>query len=255
MRLAGNILLVLLMVIAHEAGHAIAMLHRKVEVKELGVGLPLGKLRLTWRPRFLPFPVVLTPFLLGAYVRPTDKGFEHMRSLSYKDQAVISAAGPIMNVIFSAVLLAGVTAVYTFVPGYDHKRTVIFALVSAAVAIGVFFARRTISVLMPVISVGIVAYLVHVFTSEPSGVGGPVVVAGAIAAATTSWLDVIMFGILMSLNLAILNSIPIPPLDGGHIVSAFLRTHKWHRADNVYTVVGTITVLGFFGYVIISDFF
>ncbi len=60
---------------------------------------------------------------------------------------------------------------------------------------------------------------------SPKVLGGPIPIAQmAYASAASSWTDLIHFLGILSLNLAVINFLPIPPLDGGQM--AFLIAEK-----------------------------
>ncbi|HEX5323671.1 MAG TPA: site-2 protease family protein [Capsulimonadaceae bacterium] len=56
-----------------------------------------------------------------------------------------------------------------------------------------------------------------------------------------SWIyDLISLGVLLNINLAMFNMIPIPPLDGSKVLSALLPTKHAERYDRVMSQVGLI---------------
>ena len=60
---------------------------------------------------------------------------------------------------------------------------------------------------------------------SPKMLGGPLAIPQmAYGAAASSWTDLALFLGILSINLAVLNFLPIPPLDGGQM--AFLIAEK-----------------------------
>ncbi len=251
---AFGILVLILALILHEAGHAIAMTRRGVEIKEVGLGLPLGKnLRLTIHTRHLPYPLIVTPFLLGAYVRPTDQGQEQLEQLSYKDQAVCYTAGIIVNIVSGALVLGAVAMMYQ-VTDYDAwGRAGWIAVIAWATALVFTVFRRVVSQLLPVLSVVVLGLLVYILVGSLNNIGGPV----AVVETVTSGRNVresLWVGGFMSLNLALLNMLPLAPLDGGRVVASYLETRGREKLSYTFENSTVLVLLVFFAFVIVKDF-
>lgn len=245
----GFILFILALVV-HEAGHAIAMMRRGIEIKEAGIGIPLtGRFKLTLHPRFLPFPVTICPLLIGAYVMPTDRGAADLKKMSYKDQAICYAAGVIMNLAFAGALVA--VAVATTNP-FDNRRQMIVFLIAIAVTVAAWLLRRVLSVVVPVLGTAALVGLVHLLTRSPDAVGGPIEVV-SVSVSSTTWIDALLLGGALSLSLALLNMLPLVPLDGGKVVGAFLQARRWHRLSNIHAVTTAVVFFAFFIFVIAKD--
>lgn len=77
MGIALGILILLIVLMTHEAGHAWAMLSLGVDLEEVGLGIPIGKFRgISFRfikkiPR-----ISINPLMLGAFVEPSFGGAE-----------------------------------------------------------------------------------------------------------------------------------------------------------------------------------
>lgn len=251
---AFGILVLIIALILHEAGHAVAMTRRGVEIKAVGLGLPFSKkLRLTLRSRFLPYPFVITPFLLGAYVQPTEKGMEQLKQLSYKDQAVCYTAGIIVNIVSGALVL-GVVAMMYQVTGYDEwGRAGWIAVIAGVTALVFVVFRRAVSQILPLLSVTVLVLLVYLLVGSLNSVGGPV----AVVEMVTSGSDIresLWVGGIMSLNLAFLNMLPIVPLDGGRVISSYLDTRGKKRVSVAFQGSTALVALVLFSFVIVSDF-
>ncbi len=90
--------------------------------------------------------------------------------------------------------------------------------------------------------------------------GGPVKIAGMSAQAAKlgfEWL--VQLVALLSVGIGILNLLPIPPLDGGHLLfyamEAVLRRPISERMMEVVYKAGMLLVLGFMGFVFWNDLF
>ena len=93
---------------------------------------------------------------------------------------------------------------------------------------------------------------------SPKNLGGPIMIAqAAYSAATLSLTDLVYFLGILSINLAVLNFLPIPPLDGGQMV--FLIAEKIRgrplpeSALNAGSWIGLILVLSLMAFVIFQD--
>lgn len=102
--------------------------------------------------------------------------------------------------------------------------------------------------------------LIH---SKKTGVGakdlaGPVGIFGMLALQVkTDWRLALSFMVLLNINLAILNLLPIPVLDGGHIVMAILEKLRGKplslRVIEYTTTLFAVLLLSFFVYVTYFD--
>ena len=89
--------------------------------------------------------------------------------------------------------------------------------------------------------------------------GGPIFIAQlAGQQAREGWVNLIMFTALLSVNLGILNLLPIPVLDGGHIfffllVEAILRRPLSLKSREVAQQVGMFVLILFMVFVFYND--
>ena len=89
-------------------------------------------------------------------------------------------------------------------------------------------------------------------------VSGPVGITGIITeAAKTSWLDVLHLLILISINLGIMNLLPLPALDGGHLliytIEAIRRKPLKPEVEGIINFVGLVLLLGLAVLITIKD--
>jgi regulator of sigma E protease len=94
---------------------------------------------------------------------------------------------------------------------------------------------------------------------SPKALGGPLMIADiASRSARSGLVSFLQFLGILSLNLAVINFLPVPPLDGGQMV--FLLAEKLRgrplpeRAMNTGMIVGLVLVLGLMGFVLLQDF-
>ncbi len=88
--------------------------------------------------------------------------------------------------------------------------------------------------------------------------GGVVTIVKITAdAANVGWMAVLFFAALISVNLGVLNLLPIPALDGGHILFNLYEmiTHKEPSQEALYrfTVAGWIILFGLMGLGLYND--
>jgi regulator of sigma E protease len=90
--------------------------------------------------------------------------------------------------------------------------------------------------------------------------GGPVKIAemsGKAAQLGFEWL--VQLVALLSVGIGVLNLLPIPPLDGGHLLfyacEAVIRRPLPERVMELFYRVGLLAVLGFMGFVFWNDIF
>jgi regulator of sigma E protease len=96
------------------------------------------------------------------------------------------------------------------------------------------------------ISLNIYDLITGIFTgtSDLSGVTGPVGIAGLVGEATDLGFAYLMsFTAFISLNLAVLNLIPFPALDGGRVLFVLIEAIK--RSPIKPVVANTLNVAGF----------
>ena len=89
-------------------------------------------------------------------------------------------------------------------------------------------------------------------------VSGPVGITGVITeAAKTSWLDVLHLLILISINLGVMNLLPLPALDGGHLllytVEAIRRKPIKPEIEGIINFIGLVLLLGLAVIITIKD--
>jgi len=122
-----------------------------------------------------------------------------------------------------------------------------------SVAEGVFEARETVRLFLLTINKIIVGQ-----ASVKQSFGGPIAIAQlATQSAEYGLMAFLWFMAQLSMSLAILNILPIPALDGGHlvmlIVEKIIRREIPHRVKIAVQQVGFILLLGFMAFIIYND--
>lgn len=258
-----TILLGLLSFTAHEMGHYEAMRRCGIRIREVSLlGFPFPFVSsLRWTRGETTWSI--HPLLLGAYVRPytrkemgkkdglqsvavdgedeDDEG-EQVSSLGLKDQLYIYANGPLANVVFALALLTLIYLIICFQTG--NWRSIVLALLSGTGAGALWWARRYVALVVPVLSLPILCFIgFSIFSHSPQqalegGSGGPVAVFHALTGAKTL-IEALLLPLNLNLGLALINLLPLMPLDGGQMVSSIIKTWRGEKPRNIY-ILATI---------------
>lgn len=224
--------------IIHELSHAIAMWRNKVEIAEIGLGLPLLPFRLSIKFRKIRFSVY--PLLIGAFVRPAAE--DELEKLPFSKQLKIYWSGPFANlltglicfpiyyfVVFSHYIFSGphiISPFYVF-PIIELFLIVFIGGILIYLPFRLKNAKfRPASFLIPMF--GIVIYGLIVWSIASGGLNSLMGPIGAVAELPdmflTFELGFFLVFIVLSVAIGFFNILPLPPLDGGKIMTAFLKT-------------------------------
>jgi regulator of sigma E protease len=225
-------LIVSFLILLHELGHFAAA---------RAAGIPISRVSLGLGPKLWSFERGGTEYRisgipLGGYVLPViDEGGKSFLGLSPGTRALFAIGGPLANFAVAYVLFA-VDAIY--LGGFSLEAILVRP------AVGVVFATMSMVQALP-----------NLF-SDPAAMSGFVGVdsQGGDLIATDS-VFALRLAIILSINLAILNLIPVPPLDGGKLVLCGLESiHKSaNRLQVPLSLAGLVLLLGFVGYTTILD--
>ena len=191
-----------IVVLVHEFGHFIIARKAGVKVYEFSIGFPFSPKVLTlFRNKETEFTLRLLP--LGGFVsfsKEEDGGADDLFKASYLNRVLIMSAGPLSNIVFAFLVLVPV-----FILGRQ-------LLITEAV----LASAKTVWLILS----GTVVVIFNFFSGNGSweGLAGPVgiaVVAGQ-AASKGLW-SLIYFTAILSMSLGVMNLVPLPALDGGHI--------------------------------------
>jgi regulator of sigma E protease len=185
----------------HEWAHFFFARRYGLPVEEFNVGIPLGPVRInlfTWRGT----KFYLGPLLFGGYLKFNDKDFY---SLSPVRRIVLSAAGPMTNLILGTLI---------FIPAIMiHKG------LAPVPAVECFW--HTVMDL----GTGLAGMFQGLFLGGHGldSLSGPLALIKVTQGMTGSLVKIIGLTAVLNLNLAVLNLIPFPALDGGNVVLAVLE--------------------------------
>lgn len=227
------IAVLLTLIVVHEAAHALALRRLGIPISEAGLGLPIPPV-LRWKPRRLPFTLAVSPWLLGAYVRPDPAHEDRLDALPYRDAAWFTNAGIVANLLAFAGLLA-VDAAMSANP--------ILAVLAAVAAVVLWLGRKPVAAyLLPALAlpalVFMAAALAISWKAGSTGAG----FAGLAEFAPHGFQETVRVAGVMSLALAALNALPLFGLDNGRVVG--ILVHRWLgcAANRMYEYAGLAAV-------------
>lgn len=212
MALLGSIVILLVIIVIHEAGHFVMALLTRIRVKSLHIGIPIGpqiKLRLGKYPLYVSF----VPF--GAAVEVDE---DQLWEASLLKRLLVFMGGPLANFIslFAvAILLNGVEGGWVY--GW---RVILFSAVSPfLILLGYFPANQVMG------PVGIVSVSTQILSQ---GLGFRAALH----------LFAVISGALGAFNL-----FPIPALDGGRVLMAILADLGLSRKWSNILIYGSLALL------------
>lgn len=205
------IVILALLVLSHEIGHFVAAKKAGVKIEEFGFGFP---------PRLLSFKKGETIYSLnliplGGFVKIYGEDGQHKEdSRSFSSQSVrqrfqMLISGVLMNIVLAIFLL---TILSIFV--YPWYQGLWMGLVNTFYLIGL--------IIIALAQLFWQLILTGRFQGEVFGPVGIASLTGKVV--EMGFLNVLYFTALLSINLAIINVLPFPALDGGRLL--FLAIEK-----------------------------
>jgi len=226
-----SILLIGGLIFFHELGHLLAAWSVRVPVERFSVGFG----PVLWSRRWRGVQYCVSAIPLGGYVMPRIETQEELLAIAPWRRIVLWLGGPVANFVGAAVGLAIIQAC-------TPPATVHGLLVHPWVEM----ARQ---------SLHFVAALPQIFLhpNQLSGVVGIVSAGGSFA--DGGLVPFLRFAVLLNLNLAIFNLLPIAPLDGGKILCTVAemihpRAVRW---QNGFALVGLALLLAMMAYTTVLD--
>jgi regulator of sigma E protease len=220
-----------MIVLVHEFGHFLAARKSGVKVYEFSIGFPFSPRLITlFHHKETAFTVRLLP--LGGFVSFSQEGGEDDAELfaaSYTKRALILSAGSLFNIIFAFLVFIPV-----FIVGKELDP--LRAVVQSAATVWEVLSATILFILNAVTGHG---------TME--GMSGPVGIAAmAGKAASRGLLDLSYFAGALSMGVGIMNLIPFPALDGGHLLALLIESIRRRPINRKVYQVATLAGFALF---------
>jgi len=224
-------LIIGLLILVHEAGHFLAA--RLVGVPVLRFSVGFGPRLISWRRGTTEYRLSAIP--LGGYVIPEIGKVEDYLGIALRRRWAISLGGPLANLLVTLLLFAalnvaaGGLCIYNVLVAPWLELTGLVGQIGHALVAAFASPGQLSSV------VGVVAF------------GGRSLNDGLVSA--------LSFFILISANLAIVNLLPLPPLDGGKMLVDLLHRFvpRFARAYVPVMACGWILLIGVLAYATVLD--
>ncbi len=224
-------------VLVHEFGHFIAARKAGVKVYEFSIGFPFSpKIITLFRHKETEFTLRLLP--LGGFVSFSKEGEGESIDLfnaSYFNRALIMSAGSAFNILFAFLIFI---LVFVFGKHYPLSEAI---LMSANTVWAVF--------------AGTAGFFFDLFSGNGTAEGlvGPLGIASlAGKAAVKGFISLLYFSGLLSISLGIINLLPMPALDGGHLFMLLIEAMR--RKPLSLKIHQTVSVVGILLFIILTVF-
>lgn len=220
-----------LLILVHELGHFLAARWMKIPIARFSIGF--GPKLWSCKKGETEYWLSLVP--MGGYVLPAIEDEAEFFKIPVYKRVIFSAGGPAANIVVP-IILFGASNIVT--SGFSFMN----------VFIKPFF--QTLDVLINFLAV---IPLLFSGPDQISGVIGVVALGGQYIGADI--LRALQFSIMLSLNLAVFNLLPVPALDGGKIILYLLeKIHpKFLRLHIPLAIAGWVILLGLMVYATALD--
>jgi regulator of sigma E protease len=199
MHYALTVFIIGFLILIHELGHFLAARSAGIPIERFSVGF--GPVLGRYRRKGTEFCLSLVP--LGGYVVPAIGDEEDFFRIPVYKRIIFSLGGPAANVMLGVILLAVMNATSA---GLSFNGIFLLPFQQAAAWFG-----------------KIAASFGHIFsrTAELSGLIGITVQGKEFIVADIG--NALRFAVILSMNLAVFNLLPVPALDGGKILLYLLE--------------------------------
>lgn len=226
-----SLLIISFLILIHELGHFFGAKITGIPVERLSIGF--GPKLFSFNKNETEYCICAVP--LGGYVLPLVKNEDAYFNLPLKSRLIMTLFGPLAN-IMTVIVLFGLSN--TIQNGFNF----------AGILIKPFAQTLSTSVNMLLVLPKIFYQPEHL-----SGIIGIVSIGGKVI--SNGILSILNFIIIMSLNLAVINLLPIPALDGGKIVLLLLEKLdlRLTKLQMPLTITGWVFLLLLMGFSTFMD--
>ncbi len=215
----------------HELGHFIAAKKTGIGIAVFSIGFGPRLVGRKWKGT--DYRLSLIP--LGGYVLPEIEDEREFFAIPVNKRIWMALGGLIASFIFPVICFA---VIFPVLHGFSVANVLYKPFV------------HVLSLLRQM-----VASLPYVFThgGQLSGIVGVVALGGSVVGA--SWMNAVQFAAFISLNLAVLNLLPVPVLDGGKVLMYLLEkiNPKLRRLHVPLAIAGWVFIIGLMVYVTVLD--
>lgn len=224
-------MLISFLILIHELGHFIAAKLSNIPIELFSVG---------FGPKLWSFRMGQTEYRISAlpiagYVLPRMEDADDFFQIRSSRRITFALGGPLANIALAVICLGFLNVLTT---GFSFYAVLIFPFVQLTKITSQFLNA-----------------LPSLFSSPDklAGVIGIVAMGGQMVAG--DFLNLLNLAIMLNINLAVLNLLPILPLDGGKILFCLLE--KIHRSllrlRMPLTITGWLLLFGLLSYVTVLD--
>jgi len=227
----GVLAILTLLILVHELGHLWAARLNGIPVERFSIGV--GPTLWTHRGRHMELRLAAIP--LGGYVLPRIESEQELFALPLRSRILFYLAGPAANLAL-AWLGLGLLDAWSAGPSFHAL------LVEPWLQLGSLCAQMGMAL--------------SALVSEPTALSGALgIVTEGSRFVATGLEGSLRLMILLSVNLAVLNLLPIPGLDGGKILLHLMQA-CWPRSLRLHaplTLIGLLLLFGVMGYATLQD--
>lgn len=212
------------LVFVHELGHLLAAILVKVKVNEFSIGF--GKKFYSKKIKNITYNLRLLP--LGGFVELNEEDFP--KAPVYK-QCIVILSGVFFNIVFATIL----SILYYICFKHGSFST---DLSNAFNSLGFIFTET------------VKGFFSLFLKQNISNISGPIGTIDFISSCINQGIQYsILIAIILNVNLAVFNLIPIPGLDGGGFILALLRLvikkeEKVSKIQSYATAIGFLIIVG-----------
>jgi regulator of sigma E protease len=218
-------------ILVHEFGHFMAAKKAGIAIAVFSIGFGPKLIGRKWRGT--EYRLSLIP--LGGYVLPEIEDEKEFFAIAVDKRLLMALGGPLASFLFPVACLA-----------------IVFPI-TRGLSLSSVFVQPVLQAARWLLAMAASLPLLFTHGGRLSGIVGIVAQGGRFVEGHL--LNAVQFAVLISLNLALLNLLPIPALDGGKIFLCLLeKIHPGLRRLHVpLTIVGWIFLLGLMAWVTVTD--